>query len=66
MFNRQKLKKWMSETNMSASVIARTFGVTDSAIRNILYGLKQPSLSMTAQFAELMGCTVDDLIVSEE
>ena len=65
MFDRQKLKEFLSKKNKSVSAVARELGVTDNAIRNILYGIRQPSLVMTAQFAEMMDCSIDDLVIKE-
>lgn len=66
MFDRKKLKDFMSDNNLAVSKVAAEFGVTESAIRNILYGIKQPSLAMANGFAKMMDCKVDDLVIDEK
>lgn len=65
MFKREKLQKYMKESGKGASALAREFGVTEGAIRHIVSGIKQPSLAMTVQLADMMGCSVDELCVKE-
>ena len=66
MFDRNKLSDFMKEKEISASEMARRLYVSEGAVRHILTGLKQPSLAMTVQLAEMMGCSVDELLVREE
>ncbi|MBE6639688.1 MAG: helix-turn-helix transcriptional regulator [Ruminococcaceae bacterium] len=66
MFNRKKLTDFMKKQGVSASELARRFGVTEGAIRHITTGLKQPSLAMTVDIAKWMGCTVDELCKKED
>ena len=65
MFNRKKLKDYMKKQGITQSQMARDLAVSESAIRHIVTGLKQPSLAMTVVFAKMIGCTVDDLIIKE-
>lgn len=65
MFNKEKLIAFMKEKNLSAAEVARDLGVSSGMIRNITYGIKQPSLAMTAQFSDMIGCKVDDLVLRE-
>ncbi|MBQ8399065.1 MAG: helix-turn-helix transcriptional regulator [Clostridia bacterium] len=66
MFDRKKLSDFMKKQELCASELARRLYVSEGAVRHILTGLKQPSLAMTVQLAEMMGCTVDELLVKEE
>ena len=63
MFNRKKLKEYMKKQGITQSQMARELGVSESAVRHIATGLKQPSLAMTIEFAEMMGCAIDDLVI---
>lgn len=65
MFNKEKLIAFMKEKSLSAAEVARDLGVSSGMIRNITYGIKQPSLAMTVQFSEMIGCKVDDLVIRE-
>ena len=66
MFNRKKFTSYLNENKVSYSELARKFGVSEGTIRHIAVGLKQPSLAMTCDIAELMGCNVDDLLEKEK
>ena len=66
MFDRAKLKKHLERYGLSVSQFARDIGVTESAVRQILTGVRQPSLTMAAQIAGLMECTIDDLVINED
>lgn len=65
MFNREKLKRFLADQGISQAGLARELLVSESAIRNILTGIKQPSLAMTVEISKKMECTVDDLIIAE-
>lgn len=65
MFNRKKLKDHMKKQGITQSKMARDLFVSESAIRHIVTGLKQPSLAMTVEFAKMMGCSVDDLVIKD-
>ena len=62
MFNGEKLSNYMKENGITNVALARKLGVSEGAIRHILIGIKQPSLYMTCEIAQMMGCTVDELI----
>lgn len=66
LFNRKKLSEYMKENGISNVAMAKTLGVSEGAVRHLLVGIKQPSLAMTVEFAKMMGCTVDDLVVEED
>ncbi len=65
MFNRMKLSEWMEEQELTNCELAKKLGVSESAIRHIRLGIKQPSLGMAVEFAQLMECKLDELVVSE-
>ncbi len=56
----------MKENNITNVALAKKLGVTEGAVRHILVGIKQPSLIIACEIAELMGCTVDELVVRAE
>lgn len=63
MFNRKKLVEYLTENKMTRLSFAKQLGVTEGAIRHIIVGIKQPSLDMTIRIAQIIGCTVNDLVV---
>lgn len=65
MFNKEKLIAFMNEKHLSAAEVARDLGVSSGMIRNITYGIKQPSLAMAVEFSDMIGCTVEDLVIRE-
>lgn len=66
MFNREKLISYMKENSVTAAELARDLGVSSGMIRNITYGIKQPSLAMAVEFSKMIGCSVDELVIKEE
>ena len=56
----------MKEKGMTNVALAKQLGVSEGAVRHIIVGIKQPSLAMANEIAQMMGCTVDELIVREE
>ena len=66
LFNRKKLSEYMKENGISFVDMGKRFGVSEAAIRHIITGIKQPSLAMAVEFAKMMGCTVDELIIKSE
>ena len=62
MFNGKKLGEYMKEHGITNVALAKQLGVSEGAIRHILVGIKQPSLAMARELAEMMGCTVDELL----
>ena len=65
MFKRDKLKEFMQAKGLNNSELARKIGVTEKHVRDILGGIKQPSLARASELAELMGCSIDDLVERE-
>lgn len=53
----------MKLNGITNSALAKELNVSEGAIRHIVTGIKQPSLAMTCQFAEMMNCTVDELVI---
>jgi DNA-binding XRE family transcriptional regulator len=66
MFNRKKFSEWMDEKKVRNCELARKLGISEGAVRHIRTGLKQPSLGMAVEIAQMMGCKLDDLVISEE
>ena len=66
LFNGKKLSDFMKEKGMTNVALAKQLGVSEGAVRHIIVGIKQPSLAMANEIAQMMGCTVDELIVREE
>ena len=62
MFNGEKLSAFMKREGMTNVALAKKLGVSEGAVRHIIVGIKQPSLYMACESAQMMGCTVDDLV----
>ena len=65
MFNGAKLGEYLREHGMSNVALAKKLGVSEGAVRHIIVGIKQPSLAMACELAELMECKVDDLLIRD-
>ena len=66
MFNGKKLGEYMKENGITHAAMAKTLGVSEGAVRHVIVGIKQPSRAMAVEFAGMMGCTVDELVVKTE
>lgn len=66
MFNGKKLEKYLRDNDITNVAFAKMLGVSEGAVRHIIVGIKQPSLGMAQEIAQIMGCTVDELIIKEE
>ena len=65
MFNGARLGEYLREQGISNVALAKMLGVSEGAVRHIIVGIKQPSLAMACELAELMGCKVDDLLIKD-
>lgn len=66
MFNGKKLSEFLKKNGITNVALAKQLGVSEGAVRHILVGIKQPSLAMANELAQMMGCTVDELIVEND
>lgn len=66
MFNGKKLGDFLKENGITHAAMAKTLGVSEGAVRHVIVGIKQPSLAMATEFAKMMGCTVDELLIKTE
>ena len=66
MFNGIKLAEFPKANGITNVALAKRLGVSEGAVRHIIVGIKQPSLAMACELSELMGCTLDELIVHPE
>ena len=62
MFNGKKLERYLKQNKITNVALAKQLGVSEGAVRHIIVGIKQPSLAMAHEIAQMMGCTVDELI----
>lgn len=59
----QKIKEKMIERNLSAHLLEKRAGLKPSAVQNIIYGRsKNPSIALIKAIANVLNCTVEDLI----
>ena len=65
MFDGKKLEKYLKENGITNVALAKQLGVSEGAVRHIIVGIKQPSLAMAQELAQMMGCSVDELIKKE-
>ena len=65
MFNGKRLEDYMKENGITNVALAKRLGVSEGAVRHIIVGIKQPSLAMANELAQMMGVTVDELIKKE-
>ena len=65
MFDGKKLEKYLKENGITNVALAKTLGVSEGAVRHIIVGIKQPSLGMAVELAQLMECKLDDVVVTE-
>lgn len=57
-----KLKKLRNEIGMSQKDLADKLGVSDTVIVNYENGKKTPNLKRLVQMAEILNCTLDEII----
>ena len=62
MFNGKKLADFLKAKGMTNVALAKKLGVSEGAVRHIIVGIKQPSFWMVQEIAQMMGCTVDELL----
>ena len=62
MFNGKMLDDYMKKNGITNVALAKRLGCSEGAVRHIIVGIKQPSLAMASELAEMMECTVDELI----
>lgn len=62
-----KLKEIMEEKSITANALEKKAGVKVSSVQNIIYGRsKNPGIDTVKAIAKALGCTLYDLIDSEE
>jgi len=52
----------MDKLELSQTEVARLTGESDSRIANYRHGRKLPSIAVAARIAEVLECTIDDLL----
>lgn len=65
MLSRSAMKQKMQEKNMSQHALADAVGVAQPMIAQVLKGYKQPSLSLAVRIANVLGCSLDELVECE-
>ena len=64
---KKNLKKLLSDQNISAHALEKKAGLKPSAIQNILQGRsKRPGIDVIVAISKELGCTVEDLMDSED
>ena len=66
MIDRAILRQKMGEANLSQAALGEAVGVSQQMIAHILMGRKRPTLELAVGIARALGCTVDELLESEE
>ncbi|MBR2907000.1 MAG: helix-turn-helix transcriptional regulator [Clostridia bacterium] len=65
MFNGKKYRELMDQHGLSEVDVGEHIGYTSVMVNHIIHGRRRPSLEQAVGMAELVGCTVDELIVKE-
>ena len=58
----KKLRDKMTEKKMTQKMLGDRVGVSQQMITRIVTGSKQPSLALAKEIANVLGCTVDELL----
>lgn len=66
MLNRAELRRKMEASGTTQAALGEAVGVSQQMIAHILTGRKHPTLELAVSIARALGCTVDELIQSEE
>ena len=66
MFNGEKLAEYMVKNDITRVALANELGVSESAVRHIIKGLRQPSFIQACEIAQMMGCALDELVIRKE
>lgn len=53
---------WRESRSMTCEELAASIGVSESMMRHIENGIRQPTLYVATQIADTLGTTVDDLV----
>ena len=59
------IEKKRKEKGLLQSDLARELGVTQGAISQWEKGMTEPSIKYLVKMAQIFGCTVDELLVTE-
>ena len=65
MVDKEKLKKLLEDSNIEQKQMAAMVSISEAMMSFIIRGLKEPSLGVIVRISEVLGCTVDDLIIKE-
>lgn len=66
MFNGKKYRELMDQHGLSERDVANHIGYTPPMVHFLIAGTRKPSLEQAVMMAELVGCTVDELVRREE
>ncbi len=62
----ENLKKLFFKCGLSVDKVASLLGVTKTAVYNWVSGNKMPSIDHLVELADLLGCSVDEMIVRKD
>lgn len=62
MFNSKRLRDYLAENQLSQSDFAMKIGTSQTMVYFLANGIKEPSVKLLTQIADVMGCTTDDLL----
>ncbi len=63
MFNKEKLKAYLDENDLTCKAFGEMVGVSDAMVCYIVRGFKQPSASLLKRIADATGYSMDELMV---
>ena len=61
-----KLKEYRIRKGMTQEAVAESVGLTNKAICNYEKGIREPNIDMIKRLADLLDCTVDELLADPE
>ena len=66
MFKKEKLQEFMEKEKLSWARLGEQIGTSGTMVGYLLKGYKQPSVVLLRRIADVMGCTMDELVLKEE
>lgn len=62
MFNAKKLAEYLENQGLSQKAFGEMVGVSQAMVDYLVRGFKQPSVVLLKRIADVLGCTMDELL----
>ena len=63
MLNKELLLRKMEERGLNHHTLAKQIFVSQAMVTGIIHGYKQPSLALAVRMADVLGCSLDELVL---